>query len=825
MKIEKFIPISYDTFDYNGINHVKIYGRTIDEKTICIIDTCPIYTWAILSPDATESQINELKEKAKSIYIQSKDRTTKIEKIEIHNKKYLGKDVKALKIFATNYKDLKEIPKNLNSEIIQKYRGHDLNFITYYIIEKEIKPMKWYEISGKEITEDDYDEISTTIETNKILKLESLKQIEDLGFEPKTLAFDIETDSLNPDNGEMLMISIVGKNFKKVITWKKQTTMKDYVEFVDNEKELIKKFIKIIKEKSPDFIVGYNTDGFDLPYIKRRASINKIKFNLSLDNSEPKISKGIPPTVKISGITHIDLYKFIKTTYAQYMQAESLSLNSVAKEFLENSKTDFQLNHSSKILDHEWDKYYEYNLQDSILTYQLFEKFWPDMIELSKVIEEPIFEITRNGLSKQIESYILHNLKQFNEIPEKKPGNNETSSRLEQQTVEGAFVYEPTPGIYENLAMFDFTSMHTSIIITHNIGKETLISDIGHPTSDIAYETPEIDVNGQKRKFHFSKKGGFFPEIIKGIFEKRKQYKEEYKKNPNIITKARSNAFKVLSASAHGYIGFSGARYYSWEASSAVLAFVRKYNQEIIQKIKDQGQNVIYGDTDSVAFTRNGKTKDEIIKLLEELNSELPGVMHLELEGFFKRGIWVSTRSGETGAKKKYAMLSEDDKIKIKGFETVRRDWCQLARKTQSKILEMILISGNEKEALKYVKEKIKDLKERRIPKEDLILITQLKKPISKYKSISPHVTAAIKMKERGEDVSEGTLISYYIGEAQGKLIRDKALLPDESGPYDISYYLEKQVYPAIESIFDVFNISIKEEVEGKKQESLNKWF
>ncbi|GAI75120.1 unnamed protein product, partial [marine sediment metagenome] len=159
-----------------------------------------------------------------------------------------------------------------------------------------------------------------------------------------------------------------------------------------------------------------------------------------------------------------------------------------------------------------------------------------------------------------------------------------------------------------------------------------------------SYESPELELKGKKTKFYFSKKLGFFPDLLKEIFEKRKKFKAEYKKNPNLITKARSNAFKLLSASVHGYIAFFGARYYSLESSASILAFVRKFNKETIEKIKNEGYKVIYGDTDSIAFLTKGK-KEEIKKLLKKLNSELPGIMELELEDFYKRGIWVTKRT------------------------------------------------------------------------------------------------------------------------------------------------------------------------------------
>jgi len=261
------------------------------------------------------------------------------------------------------------------------------------------------------------------------------------------------------------------------------------------------------------------------------------------------------------------------------------------------------------------------------------------------------------------------------------------------------------------------------------------------------------------------------------------------------------------------------------ESSASILAFVRKFNKEIINKVRDAGHEVIYGDTDSIAFLIGEKTESDVKKLLKKFNSELPGVMGLELEDFYKRGIWVTKRTGTFGAKKKYALIGKDKKIKIRGFETVRRDWCKLAKNVQNKIIRLILEDGNEKRALKYLKNTIKKLKERKVNKEDLIIKTVLQKPLSEYKAITPHVIAARKMREKGVPISHGHLVEYYISEKKDKkkkLVREGVKLPEERGNYDIKYYLERQILSAVENIFQIFDIDTKEVIDGKKQLSLS---
>jgi DNA polymerase elongation subunit (family B) len=822
-----FIPIDYDHFDWEGKNYAKLIGRDDKGKRICIIDECPVYMWAILREDINQKRIDSLIKKIKEIQLDLKGRKTKVENVEIQDKNFLDRKVKALKIYATNYKDMHDIADKLDFPEIEKRRGYDLGFITHYIIEKKINPLKWYEIEGEVLdNSQDYGGIGCAIDADLCIKLEKVKEIENKNFTPKVLAYDIETDDVQIGKGEIFMVSLVSDKVKKVITWKKisnENNKPSYVEYVKDEGELLEKFAQEVRKISPDFLVGYYSDAFDLPYLKARAEKYQVKLNLGLDDSQPRFSRGINITARINGIVHVDILKFIRTAYAQYMKSETLSLNEVSKEFLGDTKKDFKFKDSSELTEGNWVDFYEYNLQDSSLTYQLFNKFWPDLMEFTKTTQEPVFELSRAGLSRYVESYILHNLERFNEIPEKRPYNPEMSERRDTASVEGAFVFEPKPGLYENLGIFDFTSMHTSIIISKNISKGTLLEK----KEKDSYESPEINFQGKKTRFYFSKKPGFLPEMLKEIYEMRKHFKEEYKKNPNLLTKARSNAFKVLSASVHGYIGFFGARYYSLESSASILAFVRQFNKETIDKVEKAGYGVIYADTDSVAFLMGKKTESQIKDFLKKLNSELPGVMELELEGFFKRGIWVTKRTGLTGAKKKYALIDEKGNLKIRGFETVRRDWCTLSREMQDNVIRLILKEGNEKKALIYVKEIIKKLKGREILKADLIIRTQLKKSLSEYKAISPHVIAARKMKELGIPLSEGNLIEYYIAEIKGKeskLVREKVKLPLEKGEYNIEYYLERQILPAVENIFQVFNIDIRELINKENQNQLSKW-
>jgi len=97
-----FIPIDYDYFDFNGKNYALIIGRNENSKKVCVIDECDVYLWAILKPDLKEAKIKKLINKISKIELDLKGRKTKVEKVELINKKFLEQPVQALKVYATN---------------------------------------------------------------------------------------------------------------------------------------------------------------------------------------------------------------------------------------------------------------------------------------------------------------------------------------------------------------------------------------------------------------------------------------------------------------------------------------------------------------------------------------------------------------------------------------------------------------------------------------------------------------------------------------------------------------------------------------------------
>jgi len=804
----EFYPMDVDYVSEENVPKIRLFGKTIDGKRICVIDNkFRPYFWIF-----AEKNIEKITKEIKKI----KDKEYFVENAEIFDKKFLDNDIRAIKVTFNDPKGFQNIKEKINEIKDINKKEVDISFTRRYLIDKKITPLTLYEIEGELVKND--------LDVDYCVEIDKIKQVnDDVITNPKILSFDIEVynprgKSVKGEEDEIVMIGFYGTDdYKKVITWKKFKTDKKYIEFVNSELELIEKFIDVIKKFKPDYLVGYYTDGFDLPYIKQRASVYKIPLDLGLDNSIIKFSKRRDLiTSKITGLVHLDIFKFIRHIVAGSLQTNIYDLDSVAQELLNEGKKDIEINELAKA----WDKgdiesFCEYNLYDAILTYRLFTNLLPNLEELVKLIGQPIFDICRMTYGQLVEWYVIKRAREFNEITPNRPKYSDIATRR-LRTYKGAFVFEPKPGLYENVVMLDYKSLYPSIIIAKNIYLGTLTDD-----KKDSYESPLLEVDGEERRYYFSsKKEGFIPIILKDLIMRRNRIKELLKKEKSPLLKARSYALKTVANASYGYLGFPGARWYSLESAASITAFGREYIQKTIGLAQSKKFEVIGADTDSIIIVLRNKSRQDILNFLKEVNKELPSLMELELENFYPRGIFVSKKSGEKGAKKKYALIDEQGNIKVIGFEAIRSDWSMLAKKVQRKVLEIILKEGDKEKALKYVKIVIDDIRDKKIPMNELIIQTQLRKSIEEYEQRGPHVAVAEKMLEKGMIVGAGSTIRFIICEGKEK-IRDRARLPEECKSYDADYYINNQVIPAVSQLFEVLGYKKEELLESREQSKL----
>lgn len=781
----------------NGKAIIQLYGRTTEGKQICVLDEgFEPYFYVV---GGEKEAIEALKQDDYSVV-----------RVEKTQKNLNEQPTEAWKVFVNIPKGvpvIKDLAKELGVDVYE----YDILYARRYLIDKGIIPLTLTAVEGKE-----------TPWQSRVpcIKAEKIYPEADTALNPKLLAVDIET--YNPENkvdmkkNPILMIGLHGKEFSRIITWKKFETKEKYIEFVPSEADMLQRFAELVTDYGPDMIVGYFTDGFDLPYIVERAKANKVKLDIGLDYSSIEILGKQQSEAKINGLSHIDIFKFIKKVIGRSLKTDSFSLDAVAGELLGERKHKVDMDTFFKTWDKdgkELEEYCKYNLQDCVLTYKLAEKVMPNLIEFVRIIRLPPYDINRMTFSTFVEWYLMNQASARNEILLNRPDKRSELGRMGDR-IKGAFVYEPKPGFYKNIAVFDFRSLYPSIIASHNISKGTL-------NCKCCKDSPNVETE-RGTFWYCQKQKGLFSTVISDLIVRRGELKKQIKTNKDPLLAARSEALKVLANSFYGYMGFAPARYYSIECAESTTAWARHYIQKAIETAQKEGFTVLYSDTDSVFLLLDKKTKDDALALMDKINKDLPGLMELDYEGYYPAGIFVSLKAAESGAKKKYALIDDKNNMKIKGFESVRRNWSAIAKDVQRKVLEIILKEHDAKKAKEYVRKIVDELRKNVVPLDKVIVHTALSKGTGAYSSIGPHVAAAQRMEAKGQSVGAGSVIHYVVIKGKGK-IRDKVRLPEETtqAEYDGEYYVQNQVLPGVERIFAVLDINVDDLVSTTKQSSL----
>ncbi len=777
--------------DAFGKTKARLFGKDEKGKTMeKVFDFSP-YFFVLPEKGKEKEAIKDIEK----ILSQKKE---KIEKIEIVKRKLNGRERNFIKITCFRPPDtsnIRDIVKKLEKKrggkgtVLEEYQ-YSLPFSDSFLLENKIYEPAWIEEKNGKVS---------PVNLEKEPKL-------------KAIAFDIE---INIENGKekIIMISYFGKNFKKVTTYRKKGRYPGFVKLVKNEKELLKDFEKTIKEKDPDIILTYNGDAFDFPMIRERAKEYKLKLKIGRENDEFKfLRRGRASAASITGRVHLDLFPFINNILSPNLETEVLTLNAVSSELLGDKKIemDFQELLEAWRKKKDLQKLALYCLKDSELTFRLFNLLCSQIFELSKISGQLLFDASRMTYSQLVEGFLTKKAHYLKEVIPNQPKFDEILKR-KQFTFTGGYVKEPIGGIHENIAVVDFRSLYPSIIATFNISPETLNCSC---CKNNGFKVPETN-------FWFcKKKKGFVSSVIKELLEERWEIKKKMKKEKKdsrryYLLDTRQHVIKIIANAVYGYFGFPASKWYCKECAQSSAAWGRKLIKQAMEKASEDFV-VVYGDTDS-AFLKPKKGKEktfkkDIEKFLEKINKTLPGVIELDLQGFYKRGIFIPKGLIKGTAKKRYALLDEKGKLLIRGLETVRKDWCNLAKELQRKVLEFVLEKQDIKGAVKYSKKIISKLKARKISLKDLVIYEQLTKPIEEYKSLSPHLACAKKMKEKGEEVEPGTIIMFVISK-KGEKISDKAIPYEwaKISDIDTNYYIYHQIIPAGLRILSVFGIKEKD--------------
>ena len=578
------LDIDYVTYEERPV--IRLFSKDGDQNIVLLDDTFEPYLY-VMSDDLDEcmDEINE---------------NIDVVNVEKVTKKDFQIETDFIKV---TFKHPQDLAKNRDAlrdlESVIQIREFDIPFYRRYLMDRDVIPMTEVVAIGEEV--DSFLTLDSKKQDLTIIKLtEDLKRVEEYPQKFRSLSFDLEVRNPhgmpNSEEDEIIMIG-VASNFgvNQVISTKTNSEDKDdFVNQVSSEREMIQEFVKIIKDNNVDIIVGYNSDNFDFPYLKDRAKLLAVDLDIGMDESEVKyIRRGYANAASLKGLIHVDLYLVMR----RYMSLERYTLERVYYELFGEEKIDVP---GEKIWEYwdnggeELDNLFDYSLDDVISTLKIAEQTLPLNLELTRIIGQPLFDVSRMATGQQAEWFLVKQAYFDGEVVPNKQGSN-FADRANAEDNEGGYVKEPETGLHENLVQFDFRSLYPSIIISKNISPDVMY--LGDVDNEEEYNiSPEHGIKFMKSP------QGFIPSVIDKILQERFRIKREMKASTNPQEKkaldVQQQAIKRLANTMYGIYGFPRFRWYSFECAKAITSWGRQYIKSSIKKAEEFGFYTIYADTD-----------------------------------------------------------------------------------------------------------------------------------------------------------------------------------------------------------------------------------
>lgn len=518
-------------------------------------------------------------------------------------------------------------------------------------------------------------------------------------FSIRTVTLDIEVYSphefplAEQAKHPINIITIHDSLTNKLYSWGTKEYTHDRKNLVYNycatEKQLLINFINFFADLQPDLLTGWNSGGFDIPYIINRIN-NTLGEEYSRDLSPVKkvysrtLMSGMfgKPQVRwfiegVSCVDYIDIYKRFS-----FKNHESYKLDFIAEVVLKERKVDYGNTNLASLSIDNWQLFVDYNIQDVELLVKMEQKL--HYIKLLRMLSYLGLTTLENAMST------LSTITGTAAIKARKRGKNlPTFVRAGKEGQNpGAFVADPIEGFQSSVVSFDANSLYPNIMISLNLSPETKIGEIIDETDEkvtirhvAGGEYSLTPANFQKfiksekiaitkAGFMFSQKvKGILPEIVDEQYQKRIEAREKMLELKGKAVKtvddqeqiirlnARQMCLKIFINSVYGYMGNDNAPIGDDAIASSITLtgqFVNKESRKlareyVISKLgHDKFRDIaVAGDTDSVYITIEPLLKHYNVSLKNDDGSINEKVYELieELKNYINQGIEIKMRN------------------------------------------------------------------------------------------------------------------------------------------------------------------------------------
>jgi len=610
----------------------------------------------------------------------------------------------------------------------------------------------------------------------------------------RVLSLDIETD---PRATEIRSVALCGDGIDEVHV-AGRGEVPGAVAHAD-ERALLAAAARRIRDADPDVLTGWNVVDFDLRLWARRGErlgeplrIGRVPGDVLFQQElgfTREARAVVPGRMVLDGLALV----------RDALRLDDYRLEAVSQRLLGRGKKIAEVADPAAEIDRLYREDPEalvaYNREDARLVLDLLEH--EALLELA--VERSLLsgmQLDRVGAS--VASFDLVYLPELRRRGVVAPSVDTTRG---SGTVRGGAVLDSTPGLFRDVAVFDWKSLYPSLIRTFQL------DPLAHARA--RHGGDAIEAPGGVR---FAREGAILPAVIERYLERRAAAKARGDRHAD-------QAIKIMMNALFGVLGTPSCRFFDPDVANAITGF----GQEVLRRTREAFEasdvRVIYGDTDSVfvllepaadAEARAAELRNRVQERIAAWVGEAHGVtshLELELERIYQRFFMPKVRGGKSGSKKRYAGLCGDE-LSVVGLESVRRDWPAVARRLQRGMLERAF---RDEPVVPFVRDTVAAVRAGALDAELVYSKRVRKGSLDRYTaSTPPHVQAARKAGERA-----GPIVRYVVASSGPEPVFHGEPLP---GHIDRTHYVERVLRPIAEAILEPLGEHVEDALGEPRQ-------
>ncbi len=299
----------------------------------------------------------------------------------------------------------------------------------------------------------------------------------------------------------------------------------------------------------------------------------------------------------------------------------------------------------------------------------------------------------------------------------------------------GGMMFQPAPGVYEQVYQIDFTSLYPSIIVNHNLSPETV-------------EHPE--------------RAGFLAECLRPLLEMRIETKAAKKADPSIA--GMDSVLKWMLVTCFGYTGYKNAKFGRVDVHEAITRHSREVLISSKELAEEMGYRVLHGITDCL-FVQGAP----VDRLKAAIEAESGYLMETET---FDWVVFLPQKNG-TGAYTLYYGRLDDGEVKVRGIMARRGDCPGYVQRFQESALALMGTARSVAELLDLAPQVAEVYRQycdglATAPLEDLVISRRIS--TVDYAKKCPERGAVASYRRAGVPVAPGMTIRYVVRDARAGL-------------------------------------------------------